>query len=490
MKGKIEKYAIKIIIKSIIIVLGVFSISLFIAHRSINKKIYNNFAKQIYLKSQIVNKEITNIYENNMKLVDAISENKDIKIYLKEVKNRQDIKTNDLYSKLSNNFEYTIQSNNIHSIWIANEQANFIINANHDIDMTDYDIYKRPWRQLAVDSQTAVLTSPYIEYGTTQKVISIVKAIRDNNKIIGYIGVNITYNNLENIMKKNNAGKDGMNFLVDNQNKYIYSHLANDNDDDIFRNLLLNRIGLLKDNSKSHTKIKHNEKFYNVYYNKLNVNNWGNIQLINEEEIKKEQNSFFLVILVIFSVTSILLLVIIIYERITYKLRENVLKEQARIDIVTGTNNRSYFMEQAMDEFSLAKRQNRKFNVLIIDIDYFKSINDNYGHHIGDIVLENMAKVSVQSLGENAIFGRLGGEEFAAIILDVDEEEALLSCNKLREAISGMYVITEKGNISINVSIGLTSLKKNDMQFHDILKRADEAMYEAKNNGRNKVKLK
>ncbi len=87
-------------------------------------------------------------------------------------------------------------------------------------------------------------------------------------------------------------------------------------------------------------------------------------------------------------------------------------------------------------------------------------------------------------------FGRLGGEEFAAVILDIEKEAALLAAERLRKQISEMNIITDCGNVSINVSIGLTWMTDEDQELEDVLKRADEAMYDAKRCGRNKVKLK
>ncbi|GMQ58338.1 hypothetical protein AN1V17_27330 [Vallitalea sediminicola] len=481
----------KIIIRSFIIIFIVFSISSVFVYQQTTKKFRNNTTKQICLESQLVNKDITNIFENNKIIANIIEANEDVNKYLSEVKNRKDVTTNSLYPKVINTFKNIIELNDdIYNIWVANEQANFYICADKNIDIKDYDIYKRPWRELAASSDKAILTDPYLEYGTSRQVMSIVKALREDNRIIGYVGIDIRLDNIYIIMENYIVGKKGMNFLINRDKEFIYSHVGNDKEDIIFKNKLIENIEILDKDCKEYKKINYKNNTFFIYYKEINLNGWGIIQLIPENDIDQDIKDFLKIMLIIFGIAAISLLIIIIIEGISYKLRENRLKIQARTDSLTGSNNRSYFMELAKHEFYLAKKEERKFNLLMIDIDYFKSVNDNYGHHIGDLVLENMARLSVKSLGNNAIFGRVGGEEFAAIIMDIDEKKAFIAAEDLRGKISNMDITTDKGNISINVSIGLTSMKRSDIQLIEILKRADEAMYEAKKSGRNKVKIK
>ncbi|WP_273322721.1 sensor domain-containing diguanylate cyclase [Vallitalea guaymasensis] len=482
---------LKIIFRSFIIIFTVFSISSIFVYQQTTKKFRTDTTKQICLKSQLVNKDITNIFENKKIISDIIEADEDVYNYLLEVKDRNDITTNILYPKVINNFKNIIKSHDdIYTIWVANEQANFYIDAIGNSDSSDYDIYKRPWREQVAGSDEVILTDPYIEYGTSIKVISIIKTLRQDDKIIGYVGIDITLDKIFAIMENYIVGEKGMNFLINKDYEFIYSYVGENEEDIVFKNKLIESVKTLDKDCRDYKKITYKQNKYFIYHHEIDLNGWGIIQLIPENDIDQDINDFLKIMLIIFSIAAISLLIIIIMEGIMYKLRENRLKIQARTDSLTGSINRSYFMELAKHEFCLAKKENRKFNLLMIDIDYFKSVNDNYGHHIGDVVLENMARLSVSLLGKNAIFGRVGGEEFAAIIMDIDEMEAFIAAEDLRTKISNMDINTDKGNISINVSIGLTSMKNSDIQLKEILKRADEAMYEAKKSGRNKVKIK
>ncbi|GKX29793.1 hypothetical protein SH1V18_22730 [Vallitalea longa] len=481
----------KIIIRSFIIVFIVFSLSSIFVYRQTAKKFHSNVTKEIRLESQLVNKDISDIFEKNKIILNTIEANEDIRIYLKEVTTRKDITTNILYKKIIKTFNNIIELNDgIDNIWIANEQANFYLDAHNNIDYKNYDIYKRPWRDLAANSTDVILTDTYTEYSNSKQVVSIVKAFREDSNIIGYMGININLEKIPKIMKNYIVGKKGMNFLINKNKEYIYSYVGDSQYDIDFKNELIDSISSIDNNCQEYKKIIYMNDTYYIYYKEIVLNNWGIIQLISEKDIDQDIREFLKIILIVFSIAATLLLLTIIFEGVSYKFNENKLKVQARTDSLTGSNNRSYFMELAVNEFNLAKKQNRQFNVLMLDIDYFKSVNDNYGHRIGDMVLENMARLSVKSLGKNAIFGRIGGEEFAAIIMDIGEMEAFIAAEDLRTKISEMDIDTHKGRISINVSIGLTSMKKNDLHLKDIIERADEAMYEAKKSGRNKVKIK
>jgi diguanylate cyclase (GGDEF)-like protein len=439
-----------------------------------------------------VNKDITNIFENNKIISEIIETDENVNRYLLEVKKREDVKTNVLYPKVIKTFKNIMKSHDdIYSIWVANEQANFYLDAIGNSNSSCYNIYKRPWREQVANSDEVILTDPYIEYGTCIEVISLIKSLRQDNKIIGYVGIDIKLDHIFTIMEDYIVGKKGMNFLINKNYEFIYSYVGENDEDIVFKNKLIEHVKTLDKDCRDYRKITYKNNKYFIYHHIIDLNGWGIIQLIPENDIDQDINDFLKIMLIIFSIAAISLLIIIIFEGIMYKLRENRLKIQARTDSLTGSINRSYFMELSKQEFCLAKKENRKFNLLMIDIDYFKSVNDNYGHHIGDVVLENMARLSVRLLGNNnAIFGRVGGEEFAAIIMDIDEKEAFIVAEDLRTKISNMDINTDKGNISINVSIGLTSMKNSDIQLKEILKRADKAMYEAKKSGRNKVKIK
>jgi diguanylate cyclase (GGDEF)-like protein/PAS domain S-box-containing protein len=170
------------------------------------------------------------------------------------------------------------------------------------------------------------------------------------------------------------------------------------------------------------------------------------------------------------------------------KLFELELKRQARIDHLTGVNNRRHFMGQAELELSRAIRYNKPLSLYMLDIDFFKKVNDSYGHKIGDLVLIKLAEVCRQTLREVDIIGRFGGEEFVILLPETDLVEATEVAERLKESIAKSKVPLESGlPLHFTVSIGVTSLVSKDENLDVLLNLADKALYQAKEQGRNRV---
>ncbi|MFA6136859.1 MAG: bacteriohemerythrin [Sulfurimonas sp.] len=171
------------------------------------------------------------------------------------------------------------------------------------------------------------------------------------------------------------------------------------------------------------------------------------------------------------------------------KQRENVkLEEMAFYDILTGMLNRRKFEELSALEIKQSKRYNHDLTLLMLDIDYFKNINDTYGHAIGDEVLKHFANICKHIAREADIVARIGGEEFVIILPETDIEGAYIFSEKLRNEVFNSSVTIESQTIKYSVSIGIASLK-DDKDVKTILQKADEALYEAKKSGRNTTKV-
>jgi len=173
-----------------------------------------------------------------------------------------------------------------------------------------------------------------------------------------------------------------------------------------------------------------------------------------------------------------------------HKLFRQELEQQARIDYLTGVNNRGYFMQLADLELARAKRYGGSLSIFMMDIDFFKKVNDSHGHKVGDIVLKKLTEVCRESLREVDIIGRIGGEEFAILLPETEQDEAVEVAERLRAAIASAKVPLESGlPLHFNVSIGVASLVTRDDNMDVLLNQADRALYEAKNSGRNRVCL-
>jgi diguanylate cyclase (GGDEF)-like protein len=164
------------------------------------------------------------------------------------------------------------------------------------------------------------------------------------------------------------------------------------------------------------------------------------------------------------------------------------LERQARLDYLTGLANRRHFMEQAERELARTLRYRNPLTMLMLDIDHFKSVNDTYGHKIGDQVLQKLSAVCRESLREFDVIGRLGGEEFAVLLPMTDADRAWEIAERLRQSLARSVVLLEQGlPLNFTVSIGVAQLADGDINVDTLLHQADQALYQAKHGGRNQV---
>ncbi len=159
----------------------------------------------------------------------------------------------------------------------------------------------------------------------------------------------------------------------------------------------------------------------------------------------------------------------------------------ATTDSLTGIANRRQFLRRADEELERSKRYGHVMVFMMLDIDHFKSINDRFGHDVGDTVLKALAATIRQTLRATDIMGRLGGEEFGAILIETSLEKARATAERLRETVRSTPVSTTSGDVSYTVSIGLSLCLEGDCTVGGGMKRADNALYDAKQTGRDKV---
>lgn len=161
----------------------------------------------------------------------------------------------------------------------------------------------------------------------------------------------------------------------------------------------------------------------------------------------------------------------------------SIFREKSRIDGLTSIFNRTTFMELLLDETKRSQILSYPLTLLILDIDDFKKVNDTYGHLTGDKILQNMGATLKHSLRRNDIVARYGGEEFAVLIPYAPMDEAMHVAEKIRNATASMVVLDAP---AITVSAGCTAYAAGETP-EEFFKRADEALYAAKRNGKNRV---
>lgn len=166
---------------------------------------------------------------------------------------------------------------------------------------------------------------------------------------------------------------------------------------------------------------------------------------------------------------------------------EEELKRFATTDSLTGLFNRRQFNMLCEQEIRRQARCSHGLTALMLDVDHFKRVNDTYGHAAGDAVLRTVAQLMKTTLRESDISGRLGGEEFAALLLAADEASALEVAERLRRACQNQLIRHGEQQIRISVSIGISRWQSGEQTLEAALHRADQALYAAKRGGRNRT---
>jgi len=158
----------------------------------------------------------------------------------------------------------------------------------------------------------------------------------------------------------------------------------------------------------------------------------------------------------------------------------------ATIDGLTGLYNRNYFFAEASRQARITRRYQRPFAAIMMDVDHFKRINDSYGHAVGDDVIRAVAARLRDAARDSDVLGRYGGEEFVLVTPETGASAAMLA-ERLREVISGTPVLTAAGPLAVTISVGMAHVDSGDQDLGPLLARADAALYEAKQTGRNRV---
>lgn len=166
------------------------------------------------------------------------------------------------------------------------------------------------------------------------------------------------------------------------------------------------------------------------------------------------------------------------------------LETQANTDQLTGLANRRRFAAAGSAELARSQRYARPLSLLAVDIDFFKRINDTYGHDGGDLVLQQIGRLLRETVRDQDMVARMGGEEFAVILPEVAIEQARQAGERLRAAVAAMKIAMPNGQlISITASFGVAAASADDHDIHVVLQHADRALYRAKEGGRNRVEI-
>jgi diguanylate cyclase (GGDEF)-like protein len=157
------------------------------------------------------------------------------------------------------------------------------------------------------------------------------------------------------------------------------------------------------------------------------------------------------------------------------------------VDGLTQIHNKRYLFEALDKELIRARRYERELSLVIFDIDFFKGINDQFGHLAGDHVLRELARVVQERIRRDEVFARYGGEEFVIVLPETGLAGALALAENLRQRVESHVFVFQNERIPVAISVGCAQLLKDDRTAAHLIQRADERLYEAKRGGRNRV---
>lgn len=163
------------------------------------------------------------------------------------------------------------------------------------------------------------------------------------------------------------------------------------------------------------------------------------------------------------------------------------LQELAITDSLTGVFSRRYALERLEEEIARSQKFNYKFSVAMLDIDHFKGYNDRYGHLVGDAILKEISRVTKDSIRQIDLIGRYGGEEFLIVMTETDNSQAVLAGERIRKSIEDNPIKVYDEEMKVTVSIGIATFPDDAKDSAKLIDRADQALYKAKETGRNKV---
>jgi diguanylate cyclase len=182
-------------------------------------------------------------------------------------------------------------------------------------------------------------------------------------------------------------------------------------------------------------------------------------------------------------VSGIFLIVQDVTELASY---EQKLVEMNVKDGLTGIFNRRYFQTRLNEEYQRHKRYDTKLSLIMFDIDFFKKVNDTHGHQCGDAVLQTVASKTTSIIRQTDCLARYGGEEFCCLLPQTELTDAVTLAERLRQLIEKQVIVYQEKNVNVTISLGVSDLKPED-SAEAFLKKADQALYQAKNSGRNRV---
>ena len=374
-----------------------------------------------------------------------------------------------------------------------------------------YDPRSRPWYRLAIETQREIWTDPYIFFTSQQPGLTVARAVRDDEgEVQGVVGADIELSALSEFLTTQKVGESGAAFIV-HSNGGVLAHpnaanLVHAGEHNTLRLKQLDELDAISayagkrlmdrfpdlvtlDHSYFDTFELAGRHYLSMFVPLLShgQSRWVMGVYAPEDELAQtlregQRKSIFLgVATSLLTITAALLFVLMIARPI------NALQQQAREDPLTGLLNRRSFGETAEQTLRTARRTGQATSAIMIDIDLFKPINDQYGHAVGDEVLLVVARRIARGLSNEDLLARYGGEEFVVLLPDTGLHEGEQVAERLRELVGNSPVITSIGGLKVTISLGVAQSDDESTKLSDLLGAADRGLLKAKRLGRNRV---
>lgn len=307
-----------------IILMVVFLLIGILTYNFTTQKLETDLLEKTYYQSQTISKDVLNIFENASLHTSEMGANRDIIDYLKSVKSREDITSNESYDNVLNYLAKVKASNSIHfMIWIASEEGNFYLDSSGNVPNDDYDVTRRPWYKIAKEADGVVFTPPYQEWKSKETVISSIVALRENGKVYGFAVVNIRLDAIPNFFEKSEHSEWDKSFMISEQGTYLYHEDASkvmtssifDADDPL--NAYVSNILLPKETLMN---IQYGDRDYYMLAYTIPINNWKVVTIMDKRAVMKDVYRVY-ILLALIMILAFLIAVISIHMLIGRSLK-------------------------------------------------------------------------------------------------------------------------------------------------------------------------
>jgi len=426
---------------------------------NIYSEVQNDLLKPIFISSLMASDTFLRDWA-----IEGEKSKDDISKYLKEINEKYSVFTSFFVSDHTGNYYYRdgilkqVKSSEPRDRWyfrVKEMDENYEINV--DIDMANND---------------------YLTIFINYKVYDY------NNRYIGAAGVGLKVDTVKNLIENYQKNYNSKIYFIDKNGNI---KLSSSNNRDELKNIY--QTEGLKDIASDIFKQNQEKLFYHKNGKMVLLNSryipefkW---YLIVEQEEGEDADVLLGTLVINIAVCIVIVSIVILFSyKILNRYQEEIHK-MALFDKLTGIYNRQAFEIMINESIKQTKRNNSKFSIIIFDIDDFKKINDSYGHLIGDVVIKKVAEISKNSIREIDNIFRWGGDEFFVILKDCSMKDAAEVAAKIEENINSI-VIEENFNVKLSISGGISEYSSGD-SLEEVIKRADDKLYEAKQKGKNRI---